>query len=125
MRFDAATIPVALAERRGNYVAVLFHSDNPDTSASCVVINRAGSGQVADINTSVGSSSGPSVTPPTGQLTVDGISQFGGDTPALFVDGAVGPGVAGRDYQGRRPARDRHCAQRTLRRIVAGNGGLH
>lgn len=95
VRLDAANIPVALAERRGNYVAVLFHSDNPDTSASCVVINRAGSGQVADVKTSVGSSSGPSVTPPTGQLTVSSISQFGGDTPASFVDGAVGPGVAG------------------------------
>ncbi len=121
MQFDAATIPVALAERRGDYVAILFHSDNPDTSASCVVINRAGSGHVEDANTSVGSSSGATLTPPTGQLTVFSISQFGGDTPASFVDGAVGPGVAGVEYQRGRPPRSRHGAQRPLCRMVAGN----
>lgn len=124
VQFDAATIPVALAERRGNYVAILFHSDNTDTSASCVVMNRAGSGHVADVSTAVGSSSGATVTPPTGQLTVDAISQFGGDTPASFVDGAIGPGVAGVSINAGGPARYRHGTQRSLRRMVARNG-LH
>lgn len=94
LRFNAATIPVALAERRGDYVAVLFHEDNPDTTASCVAGNRPGSTHVDHVETAVGGSSGPATSPPPGQISQRGISQFGGHNAASFADGAVGPQVA-------------------------------
>ncbi len=92
---DPATIPVVLAERRGDYVAVLFRSDNPNTSASCVAANQPGSTAVHDVNTSVGNSSGPVLAAPPGRVTEDTISQFGGGTPASFADGAAGTNVVG------------------------------
>jgi hypothetical protein len=88
-------IPVALAERRGDFVAVLFHQDNPDLSASCVARNPAGSTQVDDIKTGIGGSSGPAWTPPAGRITQGAISEYGGKQPASFTDGAVGTGVVG------------------------------
>jgi len=93
-RFNAATIPVTVAERRGDYVAVLFHRDSPDTSASCVAGNRPGSTQVDHVDTAAGGSSGPATSPPPGQISQGGISQFGGHNRASFADGAVGTQVA-------------------------------
>ena len=89
---NESTIPVALAERRGNFVAVLFHKDNPDLSASCVAWNRPGSTQVDHVRTGIGGSSGPAWTPPAGRVTEGMISELG-DPPASFTDGAVGRGV--------------------------------
>lgn len=93
--FDVATIPVDLAERRGDFVAVLFHQDNPDYSVSCVATNRPGSGDVHDVTAAAGGGSGPTWVPPAGRLTEGGISQFGTKPPASFTDGAVGAGVVG------------------------------
>jgi hypothetical protein len=92
-QLDDGTIPVALAERRGNFVALLFHGDNPDLSASCVAWHRRGSSQVDDVSTAIGGSSGPAWTPAAGRITEGPISQLGGDSPASFTDGAVGRGV--------------------------------
>ncbi len=95
LRFDAGTIPVVLAERRGDFVAVLFHQDNPNTSASCIAGNRPGSAHVDHIDTGVGGGDGPAaLAPPPGQITQDTITQFGGHNLASFVDGAVGADVA-------------------------------
>jgi hypothetical protein len=88
-------IPVVLAERRGDYVAVLFHRDVPDTASSCVATNRPGSDRVDDVAAGTGGSSGPAWTPPAGRITEGMISQHGGDRPAAFTEGAVGPGVVG------------------------------
>ena len=88
-------IPVALAERRGDFVAVLFHRDVPDTAASCVATNRPGSNRVSGVATGVGGSSGPAWTPAAGRITEGMISQYGGDQPAAFTEGAIGPGVVG------------------------------
>jgi hypothetical protein len=76
-------------------VAVLFHQDNPDLSASCVARNPAGSTHVDDINTGLGGSSGPAWTPSAGRITQGAISEYGGKQPASFTDGAVGRGVVG------------------------------
>jgi hypothetical protein len=95
LRFDAASIPVALAERRGDFVAVLFHQDNPETSASCVATNRPGSTDVDNLDTGVGSTSGPAMTAPAGRITQGAISQFGDQPPASITDGAVGANVVG------------------------------
>jgi hypothetical protein len=89
------TIPVALAERRGNFVALLFHKDNPDLSASCVAWNRPGSTDVDHVKTGIGGSSGPAWTPGAGRITAGMISQFPGHPPASFTDGAAGRGVVG------------------------------
>lgn len=94
-RFDAATIPVAIAERRGDFVAVLLHQDNPDYSVSCVATNRPGSSDVDDLAAAAGGSSGPTLVPPAGRITQGGISQLGDQPPASFTDGAVGAGVVG------------------------------
>ncbi len=93
--FDAATIPVAIAERRGNFVAVLLHQDNPDYSVSCVATNRPGSSDVDDLAAGASGSSGPALIPPAGQITQGGIAQFADQPPASLTDGAAGPGVVG------------------------------
>lgn len=89
------TMPIALAERRGNFVAVLFHQDNPDVSASCVAFNRPGSSEVEHVSSGVGGSSGPAWTPAAGRITQGMISEYAGDPPAAFTEGAVGRGVVG------------------------------
>ena len=94
-QMDDGTIPVALAERRGNFVAVLFHKNNPELSASCVAWNRPGSTQVDHVKTGVGGSSGPAWTPAAGRITEGMTAQYAGDPPASFTDGAVGRGVIG------------------------------
>jgi len=91
----SSTQPPSRRPRRGEYVASLFHSYDPATSASYVVMNSVGSESVANVSTTVGGSSSTRVTPPTGQLTVDTSSQFGDNHPASFVVGEVGPGVTG------------------------------
>ena len=92
---DYRGIPVALAERRGDFVAVLFHQDKPDMSASCVAHNPPGSTQVDNVHTGAGGSSGPAWTPPPGRISQGAISQYDGDQPASFTDGALGRGVVG------------------------------
>ena len=96
-RIDAATIPVAIAERRGDFVAVLFVQDNPDYSVSCVATNRPGSSGVDDLSVAAGGSSGPAPIPPAGRITAGPTSQFG-DQPgasASFTNGSAGAGVVG------------------------------
>lgn len=96
-RIDAATIPVAIAERRGNFVAVLLQLDNPDYSVSCVVMNRPGSSDVDDLGAAGGGGDGPAWIPPAGRITQGGASQFG-DQPgasASFTSGSAGAGVVG------------------------------
>jgi hypothetical protein len=94
-RFDAATIPVAIAERRGDFVAVLLQLDNPDYSVSCVATNRPGSSEVDDLSVAAGGSDGPAPIPPAGRITQGGTSQLGDQPPASFTNGSVGAGVVG------------------------------
>lgn len=94
-RFDAATIPVAIAERRGDFVAILFLQDNPDTAVSCVAVNRPGTSDLSDISAALGGSSGAAPIPPAGRIIAGGVSQFGDQPPASFTDGTAGAGVVG------------------------------
>ncbi len=89
------TIPVELAERRGDYVAVLFFEEDPETSMSCIATNRPGSTEVDQVITGAAGSSGPAWTPPAGQITEGASTQYGGDHPASLTEGAVGRGVVG------------------------------
>ena len=95
--FDVATIPVALAERRGDFVAVLFLQDNPTADVSCVATNRPGSSDVEDISAGSSGGDGPAWIPPAGRITQGGTSQFG-DQPgasASSTSGSAGAGVVG------------------------------
>ncbi|HEX6390964.1 MAG TPA: hypothetical protein VFZ89_16005 [Solirubrobacteraceae bacterium] len=92
-QLDTGAIPVALAERRGNFVAVLFHKNNPDIAASCVAWNTPGSSKVEHVRTGIGGSSGPAWTPAPGRITQGMVADFAG--AAAFTEGAVGRGVVG------------------------------
>ena len=93
--FDAATIPVAIAERRGDFVGVLLLQDNPNVAVSCVAMNRPGTSDVGDVPAGVGGGSGPAPTPPAGRIIPGGVSQFGYQPPASLTNGWVGAGVVG------------------------------
>ena len=93
--FDPATIPVAIAERRGDFVAVLFLQDNPDVAVSCVATNRPGTSSVRDLSTATGGSSGPASIAPAGRIVEGAVSQFGDQPPASFTSGSAGAGVVG------------------------------
>ena len=91
---QAATMAVALSERRGDFVAMLFSQANPETSAACVARSASGSSDVAEVNATLGGSSGPAPRPRPGRITGGTISQFAmGSGSASFADGFVGPGV--------------------------------
>lgn len=85
-----------LAERRGDFVAVLFRVTDPERSSTCLVQAPVGGDieQVSPIGASGGS--GPMYLPPAGQITGGAISQFemAGEV-ASFTDGAVGDDVVG------------------------------
>lgn len=90
------TMTVALAERRGDFVAVLLTQDNPDTSASCIARSAPGSAEAANVQASLGGTNAPAYRPAAGRITWGSIAQFAmGTSPASFADGTVGPGVVG------------------------------
>ncbi len=95
LSFDAATIPVAIAERRGDFVAVLFLQESPVVEVSCVATNRPGTSDVDDIAAAGGGGSGPAPVPAAGRITPGGVSEFGYQPPASFTSGWIGAGVAG------------------------------
>lgn len=84
-----------LAERRGDYVAVLFRQANPDMSSSCVAEAPIG-GAIDAVAIGMTGGSGPMPVPPAGRISDAAISQFqmSGDI-ASFAGGAVGEGVVG------------------------------
>jgi hypothetical protein len=83
---------LALAERRGNYVVVLYHTDNPDMSAYCLARNLPGSANADVLDSGAGGSSGPALkAPPTG-FTQGTIGEGHGYS---ITDGAVGDEVKG------------------------------
>ncbi|GMA18829.1 hypothetical protein [Arsenicicoccus piscis] len=94
--FDPRTIPVALADRRGEVVSVVFHQDSPSAmSAFCLAHNVAGSGEVSDVSTGSAGQSGPQVPPAAGRIVEGNIAQYAGDPVVSMIDGPVGAGVVG------------------------------
>ena len=83
---------LVLAERRGDYVALLYRTDNPDTAASCLAHNLEGSTRVSDIQTGAGGSSGPALKAPPRGFTQGAIGE---DSGFSITDGAVGKEVKG------------------------------
>jgi hypothetical protein len=88
---DAARL--VLAERRGEFLILLYHADSPDVSGSCLVHNPVGSTEVDVVGAGVGGSSGPALKPPARSFTQGSIMQYSDD--ASLTDGAVGDAVIG------------------------------
>lgn len=92
--FDADTAKVVIAERRGDFVAVLMRGAGPaNMSAFCVATSEPGSGKADDLQTGVAGSSGPAPTVEPKELMEGSMAQFG-DNPASIVDGLAGRDVA-------------------------------
>jgi hypothetical protein len=78
--------------RRGDHVALLYRTDDPDVSGSCVVTIPPGSGRVSDVNSGTGGSSGPAMLAPSTGFTQGTIAQH---QAVSITDGAVGERVVG------------------------------
>jgi hypothetical protein len=92
---DADRAKLVLAERRGDHIALLYRTENPDISGACLVHNPKGSTDVDHVETGVGGSSGPALKARARGYTQGAISQFAGTPPASITDGAVGDAVTG------------------------------
>jgi hypothetical protein len=88
---DLQQATLALAERRGEYVAMLYRTDKPDNSAFCLSHNLPGTDDVDDLSTAAGGGSGPAELAPPGTFTQGALADFG---EASITDGAAGADVA-------------------------------
>lgn len=88
---------VVLAERRGDFVAMLLSKEygaRMSASVHCLANLPPGSTEVSDVET--GATSGGGLPAPTGrQFTQGATGQFGGDDPASLTEGEVGSDVVG------------------------------
>lgn len=89
---DMETATLVLAERRGDHVALLYRTDNPDNSTTCFMHNPQGSTDINDLEIASGGSTGPALKPPARGFTQGAVSEFDG---ASITDGAAGEAVEG------------------------------
>ena len=102
---DVGKAKLALGERRGDHVVVLYHTDDPDISANCLVRNPPGSTDAEVIDSGAGGSSGPALKAPPRGFAEGAISGFAQGAVARgeidesravsITDGAVGEKVRG------------------------------
>jgi hypothetical protein len=81
---------LALAERRGEFVALLYRTEDPDMSGSCVAHHRAGTSDVDDVHAGIGGASGPALRPRPRAFTQGAFMQT---ADVSVTDGAVGSQV--------------------------------
>ena len=88
---------LVLAERRGDRVALLYHTESPSTSATCFAHNLEGSTLVSDIQAGAGTSEAMIEVPPRGltQGFVEEDRTSVGAQVFSITDGAVGKDVKG------------------------------
>ena len=89
---DMQRARLVLAERRGEFVALLYRTDDPDMSGSCLAHNRQDTDDVDDVVVGIAGGSGPARPAPARGFTQGAISDF---RDASITDGAAGAGVAG------------------------------
>jgi hypothetical protein len=89
---DPIPYTLAATERRGDLVGLLYRSDDPDMSATCLATLPPGSRWVRDLDAAAGGSSGPALPAPPDGFTDGAISQF---EQISVTDGAVGDDVVG------------------------------
>ncbi len=88
---------LVLAERRGDRVALLYHTEHPNTSATCFAHNPEGSTLVSDVQAGAGSSESVIEAPPRG-FTQGFVEENRASVKAQvfsITDGAVGKEVKG------------------------------
>jgi hypothetical protein len=83
---------LVLAERRGDFVALLYRTEDPDLSGACLVRIPKGSTDVDSVDDGVGGSTGPALKAPARGFTQGAIF---GPQGASITDGAVGHAVTG------------------------------
>jgi hypothetical protein len=89
---DIGRAQLVLAERRGEFVALLYRTDDPDMAGSCVVRNRRGSTDVDEVSAGIGGGSGPTLRPGPRAYTQGAFHQT---TDVTVTDGGVGSEVRG------------------------------
>ncbi|MER7420214.1 hypothetical protein ABT346_26100 [Micromonospora peucetia] len=89
---DLERARLVLAERRGEHVALLYRTDDPDISGSCLARNLQGDDDVDDVDVGIGGSSGPALPAPARGFTQGAIADY---RDASITDGAAGADVAG------------------------------
>jgi len=93
---DIDQVPLALAERRGDVLGLLFWRENPELAVSCLVVLPLGAEAVSEVHGGSGGSSGPAVVPPAGTVIEGAVSQDTiGGSPLSMVNGGVGENVVG------------------------------
>ncbi|WP_127506052.1 hypothetical protein [Actinoplanes solisilvae] len=83
---------LVLAERRGEYVAMLYRTEGPDMVATCLAHNLPGTDDVEDLNTGAASGSDSPRTTPAGRFEDGALTD---DGAVSITEGTVGPDVAG------------------------------
>jgi hypothetical protein len=81
---------LVLAERRGEYAALVYRIDDPRTEGSCLAHNVPGSDDVDDVRWGVSGSDGPAEKAPAGHYMGAALSDFG---DASIIEGAAAPDV--------------------------------
>jgi hypothetical protein len=87
---DMQRARLVLSERRGQIVALLYRTDDPDMAGSCLMHNIPGTDDVEDLNWGVAGSSGPARTAPARGIIPGGSST---SREVTVTDGAVGAEV--------------------------------
>ncbi|MBL7257680.1 hypothetical protein [Paractinoplanes lichenicola] len=90
-QLDLDRAQLVLAERRGEYVAMLYRHDNPESSGFCLAHNRPGSDDVDDVKTGLAGGSGPAATASGREFTEGALASF---PQASITEGAAGPDIA-------------------------------
>jgi hypothetical protein len=91
-RLDLERAQLVLAERRGEYVALLYRTDAPDMSGSCLAHQPPGTDDVDDVRAAVGGGSGPAIPAPARGFTQGALADY---LDASITNGAAGTEVAG------------------------------
>ncbi len=91
---DGDRARLVLSERRGDHVALLYRTEDPDLSAACLVRNPQGSTDVDRVHFGVGGSTGPVLQAPATGFTQGAVSEYDHGASSI-TDGAVGEAVTG------------------------------
>ena len=89
---DMDRAKLVLSERRGEVVALLYRTDDPDMAGSCLLHNPPGTDEVEDLNWGVAGGTGPASTAPPRSFTQGAMAT---SREVTVTDGAVGAEVVG------------------------------
>ncbi|GAA3195072.1 hypothetical protein ACFO1B_03110 [Dactylosporangium siamense] len=89
---DLRRARLVLAERRGDFAVLLFRTEDPDMSGSCLARQPRGTDDVDDVQAAVGGGDGPAMTAPPRGYTQGALAGY---RHATITDGAAGSDVTG------------------------------